>query len=103
MNQSVSSSHKLCYRPLFNSGQGFAFPCDQTGAVALDALSERARNNYFFARAMVGRELATPAVEPVSNHSTCSQASRPDTHVPDSGALAKCSQPFSNHSKQPVC
>jgi hypothetical protein len=25
-------------------------------------MSERARNNYFYARAMVGRELAFPAV-----------------------------------------
>ena len=26
-------------------------------------MSEQARNNYFYARAMVGRELACPAVE----------------------------------------
>jgi hypothetical protein len=26
-------------------------------------MSERARNNYFYARAMVGRELAFPKVE----------------------------------------
>jgi hypothetical protein len=26
-------------------------------------MSERARNNYFYARAMVGRELAMPEVE----------------------------------------
>jgi len=26
-------------------------------------MSERARNNYFHARAMIGRELAQPAVE----------------------------------------
>jgi hypothetical protein len=26
-------------------------------------MSERARNNYFYARAMVGRELSAPAVE----------------------------------------
>jgi hypothetical protein len=31
--------------------------------VDLDELSENARNNYLYARAMVGRELATPAVE----------------------------------------
>jgi len=30
--------------------------------VELDALSERARSNYLYARAVVGREFATPAV-----------------------------------------
>jgi hypothetical protein len=63
MNESRSHAHQLCFRSLFNSGRGFAFPCDPTGHVDLDSMSERARNNYFFARAMVGRELAVPAVE----------------------------------------
>jgi hypothetical protein len=54
----------LCFRSLFDSGRGFSFPCDPLGQVDLDGLSEKARNNYFYARAMVGRELATPAVIP---------------------------------------
>lgn len=54
---------RLCFRSLFNGGRGYAFPCDGDGRVNLDELSERARNNYFYARAMVGRELAVPAVE----------------------------------------
>jgi hypothetical protein len=57
---------QLCFRSLFQSGRGFAFPCDRTGLVDLDSLTERARNNYLFARAMVGRDLATPAVELVA-------------------------------------
>lgn len=59
---------RLCFRSLFDSGRGFAFPCDGNGQVDLDELSERARNNYFYARAMVGRELADPAVEPADPH-----------------------------------
>jgi hypothetical protein len=59
---------QLCFRSLFQSGPGFAFPCDDKGQVSLDAMSERARNNYFYARAMVGRELTPPAVEPLANH-----------------------------------
>ncbi|MDB5899287.1 MAG: hypothetical protein JWP22_4303 [Ramlibacter sp.] len=55
---------RLCFRSLFDSGRGFAFPCDKAGRVALDELSERARNNYLYARAMVGKELAVPEVEP---------------------------------------
>jgi hypothetical protein len=31
-------------------------------------MSERARNNYFYARAMVGRELSVPAVEAAELH-----------------------------------
>jgi hypothetical protein len=54
---------RLCFRSLFDSGRGYAFPCDAKGQVDVDELSERARNNYFYARAMVGRELAVPMVE----------------------------------------
>ena len=69
MNQSMSRQHQLCFRSLFHSGRGYAFPCDASGQVDLDRMSETARNNYFYARAMVGRELSPPAVEtPVTMH-----------------------------------
>lgn len=68
MIQSMSSRFLLCFRSLFDSGRGFAFPCDGSGRVDLDDLSERARNNYFYARAMVGRELTVPAVEAAELH-----------------------------------
>lgn len=55
---------RLCFRSLFDNGRGYAFPCDCNGCVDLNELSEQARNNYFYARAMVGRELSQPAVEP---------------------------------------
>lgn len=58
------SSYRLCFRSLFDYGRGYAFPCDGDGRVDLDGLSESARNNYLYARAMVGRELTAPAVEP---------------------------------------
>ena len=63
MNPPASSQYQLRFQSLFNSGRGFAFPCDDHGRVDLDRMSERARNNYFYARAMVGRELATPEVQ----------------------------------------
>ena len=63
MSESTPNQFQLCFRSLFHSGRGFAFPCDGRGQVDLDHLSERARTNYLFARAMVGRELAVPAVE----------------------------------------
>jgi hypothetical protein len=52
----------LLFRPLFRAGRTFTFPCDPQGRVDLDAMSERVRNNYFYARAMRGRELALPSV-----------------------------------------
>jgi hypothetical protein len=66
MNASASIRFQLRFQSLFDSGRGFAFPCDCQGHVDLDHLSERARNNYFYCRAMVGRELAIPAVEPAA-------------------------------------
>jgi hypothetical protein len=53
----------LRFRSLFDAGRGYAFPCDPRGEVNMEHLSERARNNYLYARAMVGRELTVPAVE----------------------------------------
>jgi hypothetical protein len=53
---------ELRFESLFQQGRALAFPCDARGRVELDALSDRARQNYLYARAVVGREFATPAV-----------------------------------------
>lgn len=68
MNESTSSLFRLCFRSLLEGGRHFAFPCGADGRVDLDAMSERLRNDYFYARAMVGRELARPAVQPAVLH-----------------------------------
>ena len=47
---------------LFHCGRWLTFPCDAKGHVDIDALSERSRNNYLYARAMVGREYSLPFV-----------------------------------------
>jgi len=57
------TQYELRFRSLFDEGRGYAFPCDAGGRVDMDALSDRARNNYFYARTVVGREFATPAVQ----------------------------------------
>lgn len=64
----ASHSYQLRFASLFHARRGFAFPCDEKGRVDLDSLSERARNNYFYARAMMGRELAVPTVEAALLH-----------------------------------
>jgi hypothetical protein len=45
-----------------NRDQSLAFPCDAAGRVDLDALDERKRNLYLFARALMGRDYAFPVV-----------------------------------------
>lgn len=59
-----ASHFEIRFESLFNSGRGLSFPCDHAGRVDIDALTERGRSNYFFARAMLGREYATPRVVP---------------------------------------
>jgi hypothetical protein len=59
---------ELRFQSLFDSGRGYTFPCNSEGQVDLDQLSDRARDNYLFARAVVGRELAVPAVRPRGLH-----------------------------------
>jgi hypothetical protein len=55
------------YSSLFDQSRALAFPCDARGRVPLDSLPQRARNNYLFARAMVGREFALPQVMPAAD------------------------------------
>ena len=55
-------SHIIRFQSLFNPGKALTFPCDAEGHVPLDDLSERARENYLYARAATGREFAYPAV-----------------------------------------
>lgn len=58
-----SESFRLRFASLFHLGRGYVFPCDASGRVNLDQLSEYARNNYFYARAMAGRQVTVAKVE----------------------------------------
>lgn len=60
----AASGFEIRFQSLFNEGRALSFPCDAQGHVALDALSERARDNYLYARAVIGREYAMPYVRP---------------------------------------
>lgn len=60
----LDTHYELRFRSLFDEGRAYAFPCDAAGHVDMDSLSDRARDNYLYARAVVGRELSTPAVLP---------------------------------------
>jgi hypothetical protein len=53
---------ELRFRSLFNDGCALVFACDEDGQVDMDAMSERARENYLVARALLGRHYAYPIV-----------------------------------------
>jgi hypothetical protein len=55
---------ELRFRSLFNEGRALSFDCDADGRIDLDRLSERARQRYLYARALVGRDYAQPEVLP---------------------------------------
>lgn len=56
-------AYVLRFDPLFGVGPALNFPCDAAGRVDLDRLAERARSNYFYARAAIGRQFGMPAVQ----------------------------------------
>lgn len=62
------SGYEVRFRSLFDEGRALAFPCDASGRVCMDDLSERARHNYLYARAVVGREFFRPEVLPRKLH-----------------------------------
>jgi hypothetical protein len=64
----AATAFELRFQSLFNEGRALAFPCDAAGRVDLDTLSERARCNYFYARSVVGRDYALPAVLSSTHH-----------------------------------
>lgn len=55
-------THLLHFEPLSAQGAGLDIPCDPEGQVGLDALGDKLRNDYFFARALIGCVFARPTV-----------------------------------------
>jgi len=57
-----TANFELRFQSLFNEGRGLAFPCDAAGQVDMDRLTDRARDNYLYARTLIGRDFATPTL-----------------------------------------
>ena len=64
----MNACFEIRYQSLFSAGRALAFPCDAEGHVQMDSLSDRARDNYLYARAVVGREYAYPSIRPTLAH-----------------------------------
>ena len=58
--------YELRFQSLFDAGRAYAFPCDASGRVDMDALGARALNNYLYARAVVGLEFLMPSIQMLS-------------------------------------
>ena len=56
------NGYLLCFCRLADGNQIYAFPCDANGIVDMDSLSDRARHNYLYARALMGLQTSRPAV-----------------------------------------
>jgi hypothetical protein len=63
--RAVRGAFELRFRSLFQEGRALAFSCDAHGHIDLDRLSDRSRERYLYARALVGREYAQPEVLPI--------------------------------------
>jgi hypothetical protein len=53
---------ELRFLPRSAGRRGLAFPCNATGHVEIDRLTENQRVDYFFARALRGREFSCAIV-----------------------------------------
>ena len=62
MPPTIDTQFELAFEPLAREGSRLAFPCDGRGEVALDTLSEACRNDYFFARKVIGAAFHAPRV-----------------------------------------
>lgn len=73
MPAALAPLFEVRFDSLFKPGRALSFPCDAAGHVDLDSLSERARNNYFFARTTVGCEHGLPRIQPSASPATAPQ------------------------------
>ena len=67
----AATGFELEFQSLLRKSRSLTFSCDSEGRVDLDAMSERVRNSYFFARATIGLEYSSPVVRPSDLHRTC--------------------------------
>lgn len=58
----TAQSFEVRFAALFVPGRNMVFPCNAHGTVDLDTLPDQTKNDYLFARAMVGRDYSSPCV-----------------------------------------
>jgi len=61
-NLSTRAGFEVRFTSLFAEGRALVFPCDAKGHVDIDELPDRAKHNYLYARALIGRDYSLPRV-----------------------------------------
>ena len=61
-DSSGPARYELRFQSLHDAGRAYVFPCDAAGHVDMDALTDNAREDYLFARIVVGHDVSAPAV-----------------------------------------
>lgn len=67
-DSSEAANYELRFESLHDAGRAYVFPCDAAGHVDMDALTDAARENYLFARIVVGHDVSNPAVIAGTQH-----------------------------------
>ena len=57
-----TTAYELCFHSLLATERGLSFPCDAAGRVDMDTLTDKARDDYLYARTVVGRVFRPPSV-----------------------------------------
>jgi hypothetical protein len=66
LSKTQPRGYELCFERLSSHARTYVFACDCEGRVDLDGMSDRARNNYLFARSVIGRDVTRPRVQAAS-------------------------------------
>ena len=73
---SPAARYQLRYQSLKRQEKVLAFPCDAQGRVEMNNLSDMARNDYLYARAVVDFEFARPTVVQGDVLTSCGEGRR---------------------------
>jgi hypothetical protein len=57
-----ATRYQVRFKAIRAASRDLAFRCDHRGNVELDSLCDKTRTDYLFARALIGRNFARPAV-----------------------------------------
>jgi hypothetical protein len=66
--QASTASFELLFQSFGDEDRGMVFPCDAAGRVDMDQMSDATRNNYLFARALMGRDFTAPMLRTTVRH-----------------------------------
>jgi hypothetical protein len=64
VTEATGAGYSLWFHSLLENERGLSFPCDAAGRVDMDTLTDKARDDYLYARTVVGRVFRPPAVLP---------------------------------------